>query len=335
MTDDLSTSLHTTRLAESMAAQPDELDRLAAVDLGTFAERLLHCRHLWLVGTGSSQHAAELGALLLAEHGLDAHACGSLEFVRRAPARGDDGVVVVSHSGKTASARAARLQSGAIGAVTIGVTGPAAGWPDAIETTSAEASETASVSYTATVLMLARLAAALSGDAELDAQAGSVGGLVRSALAESATDGIRAPERALVIAGVGAGAVTAREGALKLREAARLLAEGYEAEYLLHGSAVPLDHRDHLVLLAPDTHGPGLLEAIGEAAEAAGVGTTTVEQQAFLHPVLDQIPLTARLQSLALRLAVEGGQDPDTVIVGRWRQPSLWRIGAPTEARAE
>src|SRR3712207_7174955 len=37
--------------------------------------------------------------------------------------------------------------------------------------------------------------------------------------------------------------VTAREGALKLREAARRLAEGFDAEYLLHGSAVPLDRK--------------------------------------------------------------------------------------------
>ena len=40
-------------------------------------------------------------------------------------------------------------------------------------------------------------------------------------------------------------------GALKAREAARVLAEAYDVEDLLHGSAVPLDRRDHLVTLAP------------------------------------------------------------------------------------
>jgi glucosamine 6-phosphate synthetase-like amidotransferase/phosphosugar isomerase protein len=34
----------------------------------------------------------------------------------------------------------------------------------------------------------------------------------------------------VVLAGVGPGAVTAREGALKLRQGAQLPAEGYEAE---------------------------------------------------------------------------------------------------------
>jgi NADPH-dependent glutamate synthase beta subunit-like oxidoreductase len=40
-----------------------------------------------------------------------------------------------------------------------------------------------------------------------------------------------------------------------------LLAEGYDAEYLLHGSAVPLDHRDRLVALSPPDPG-GLVEAV-------------------------------------------------------------------------
>ena len=52
-----------------------------------------------------------------------------------------------------------------------------------------------------------------------------------------------------MITGAGPAAITAREGALKVREAARVLAEGYDVEYLLHGSAVPLGRRDHLVAL--------------------------------------------------------------------------------------
>jgi glucosamine--fructose-6-phosphate aminotransferase (isomerizing) len=48
-----------------------------------------------------------------------------------------------------------------------------------------------------------------------------------------------------------------------------------------------------------------------------------------LPPLLSQIPLTVRLQMLALRFAVEGGQDPDTVIVGSWADDGLWRIGRP------
>jgi glucosamine--fructose-6-phosphate aminotransferase (isomerizing) len=52
-------------------------------------------------------------------------------------------------------------------------------------------------------------------------------------------------------------------------------------------------------------------------------------EPAPLPPVLAQIPLTARLQLLALRIAAERGQDPDVVITGAWNDAGLWAIGAP------
>jgi hypothetical protein len=42
-----------------------------------------------------------------------------------------------------------------------------------------------------------------------------------------------------------------------------------------------------------------------------------------------QIPLTTRLQLLALRRAESGGHDPDTVITGAWYDDALWATGAP------
>ena len=45
--------------------------------------------------------------------------------------------------------------------------------------------------------------------------------------------------------------------------------------------------------------------------------------------LMAQIPLTARLQLLALRRAEAGGQDPDKVIVGPWDDDALWATGAP------
>ena len=70
---------------------------------------------------------------------------------------------------------------------------------------------------------------------------GRVPEAVAAAIADPSIDAIAQPERLLVLVGAGPSAVTAREGALKVREASRFLAEGYDAEYLLHGSAVPLD----------------------------------------------------------------------------------------------
>ena len=58
-----------------------------------------------------------------------------------------------------------------------------------------------------------------------------------------------------------------------MREGARVLAEGYDAEFFLHGTAVPLTSKDHvLALTTPDDD--GLVEGVARAAEAEGIGVT-------------------------------------------------------------
>jgi glutamine---fructose-6-phosphate transaminase (isomerizing) len=123
--------------------------------------------------------------------------------------------------------------------------------------------------------------------------------------------------------------VTAREGALKLREGARLPAEGYEAEYLLHGVAVPLGRGDALLSIQPSADRFGMLELLTEAAASEGLQTVTVDEPDGLDPVLAQIPLTVRLQKLASDFADARGTDPDKVIVGGWAGDRLWQAGAP------
>ena len=138
-----------------------------------------------------------------------------------------------------------------------------------------------------------------------------------------------APERSFALVGAGPSSASANEGALKLREAARILAQGFDAEYFLHGNAVPLGSKDHLIAMTtPDDD--GFVAAVAAAAEAEGVGVTRLSEPSPLPPVLAQIPMAVRLQLLALRLAVARGQNPDKVIVGRWDDPALWSIGSPT-----
>ncbi len=132
--------------------------------------------------------------------------------------------------------------------------------------------------------------------------------------------------------GEGPSAVTAREAALKVREASRFPAEGYDVEYLLHGHAVPLSGQDRLVVLTPpDTD--GLVAGVAAAAEAAGVPVSRIHEPADLPPVLAQIPLVVRLQLLALRFARERGYDPDVAIEGPWADERLWAIGSPGSPR--
>lgn len=311
-------------------AQPGEIERLAGVELDENVLRLADCRRIWLVGTGASQHAAELGAMIFTEAGLDTRPISAMDFVHFSPMPGaQDGVVVITHTAETAFALSARDKSLEAGATLASITRQDSEWPEAIETVPAESSETYTVSYTTTLLVLAKMAAALGAPSVFDNGIDRVATAAREALDQPSIEGIAPPSRALVLVGVGPSAVTAREGALKVREASRILAEGYDAEYLLHGSAVLLGSEDCLVLLRPPEDPDGLLTAVGQAAEAEGVTVTSIEEPASLHPLLSQIPLIVRLQMLALRLAKERGQNPDVAITGAWTEDKLWDLGAP------
>jgi len=320
-------ALHTT-----IEAQALELERMLGVDVGPAVAQLADVRRIWLIGTGTSQHAAELGALMLRSSARERHWCSSAAFARFGPRlTAQDGVVVISHTAQTAFATRCRAQALAAGARVVSITCRGAGWPEAIETVPKERSETYTVGYTAALVVLARLAVALGAseirERDLQALPARVAAAAGAAVALT-----RIPERLLVIAGVGPGAVTAREGALKLREAARLPAEGYEGEYLLHGTAVALRPSDCLLLLAPSGDPDGLLSAIGSAARAVGVSVETIEEPDGLPAELAQIPLTVRLQALACRLAERRGEDPDTVITSAWADRALWRIGSVATA---
>jgi len=323
-----------TNLEHQIRSQPDELFRIVTSDrvreqVHLATEALHRARRIWMVGTGTSHHAAILGAGMLQDAGRAATPMSSMRFVDWAPIVGpEDMIVVITHTGETAYALAARGLATTAGLHTITITKRGTSFPHSIETTSAETAETYTVSYTTTLLLLAMLAKDLGADSITDEALAQVPGAVRTAIDAPGTDGVETPGRALVIAGAGPAAVTAAEGALKVREGARILAEGYDVEYLLHGSAVPLGRKDRILgLTTPDND--GLVGGVAEAAAAEGIPVDLLEEPAALPPLLAQIPLTVRLQMLALRFAVEGGQDPDTVIVGAWDDADLWRIGRP------
>jgi glutamine---fructose-6-phosphate transaminase (isomerizing) len=316
-----------TELEAAIHAQPGELRRLAALDVRSSTKRLAAGERLWVVGTGSSWHAAELGAAMFARAGIDARAATSNEFARSAPLRAGDGVIVLSHTGTTAYARASRQRALDLGAQTISITGDGVGWPEAIETGERERAETYTRSYTAALAVLALLAGELGAEGLGPEALVAAADATEAALADPGIEDIPEERRLIVVAGLGHGVVTAREGALKLREAARLAAEGFDAEYLLHGNAVPLTGDDVLSAICSDPD--GFLPRLAKAAREAGVPAVELDQPEPADELMAQIPLTARLQLLALRRAEAGGQDPDKVIVGSWDDTELWETGAP------
>jgi glutamine---fructose-6-phosphate transaminase (isomerizing) len=321
----------TTELERQITSQPGQLEAVLAEPLPTSAaERLRDANRIWLVGTGTSQHAAELGAVMLREAGRDARAVSSMAFANRPPFAEGDGVILISHNAgsETSFAGASWTMATRAGLPVVPVTRRGGSLPDAIETVEKETSHTYTASYTAALVQLARLAHELGARAYSAATLERVPAAVRAAIDDPGTRAIAQPERLLVLTGEGPAAVTAREGALKVREAARFPAEGYDVEYLLHGHAVPLNASDHLVtLVPPDTQ--GLTAGVADAARSVGIAVTRIEEPGDLPSPLEQIPLTVRLQALALRYALERGQNPDVAIEGPWDDAELWAIGSP------
>jgi glutamine---fructose-6-phosphate transaminase (isomerizing) len=321
----------TTALGRMIDSQAAAVETIAGLDLARQAGLLRNARRVWLIGTGTSQHAAELGADLLQRAGLDARWEPAVQFAHRAAAlEAGDVAVIFSHTAQTAYAQRARAAVLDSPAGLITVTGRDRGWPEAIETPTYEESETYTASYTAALAVLAVLGHTLGLPALSPAELRTTAGRVRAAAANPGIDHVGVPARAMAILGAGPWSVTAREGALKIREAARILCEGFDPERLLHGAAVPYTSADTLLVLQPAADPDELTQGLADAARQDGLTVIVLEDpEPPASPFLAQLPMTVRLQSLAERFARCRAQDPDVAITGTWAEERLWRFGAP------
>jgi glucosamine--fructose-6-phosphate aminotransferase (isomerizing) len=99
---------------------------------------------------------------------------------------------------------------------------------------------------------------------------------IRSVLADShrhiagLAEAIRL-DRGTFFIGGGPATATALEGALKLKEAAFVFAEGHEVEAVLHGPLVSIEEADHAVVIAEP--GPSLARTQDVAAGLSAIGT--------------------------------------------------------------
>ncbi|MCM4076029.1 hypothetical protein [Paractinoplanes hotanensis] len=310
----------TAQLERMIAAQPAAVRSLADPALtAPAADRLAGARRIWLIGTGASLHAAELGAAELGAAGHDARWVAANAFTGSL-IRDGDAAVVVTHTGKTAYARRSRRIALDAGLPLVSVTGPQVDWPEAVRTPVAETSETYTVSYTAALTVLAQIAHHLGAPGGGPRAVEAVAGRLYEEPGE-----VPVPARAMAIVGPGPWSVTAREGALKIREGARILCEGFDPDRLLHGGAVPYTAADTLLVLQPTADADELTTALRHAAALERIQVATFSTEAGTgSALLDQIPMTVRLQRLALRFARQRGQDADLAITGAWADPDLW-----------
>ena len=293
-------------MREAMWTQPAELARLFA-DPGpaeAAAERL-RGRRLLLVGIGTSWHAAQHGAWFFREAGVAmeaVHAADVAPYGRAISA--DEGVIVLSHTGGTGYSMTMLERARAAGAATLHVSGTGNGGE--LETVAAEASYAYTASHTGALLRLAQIATALG------AELGPLDGIPERVAAVLDLPGplIGVPDRLVELIGAGPNGWTAQEGALKIREASYVAAEGLSSEQFFHGPSVALDAQDTLVVL--DGGGPMAerTEAIAAAVEVTGATIARFAQRE-LGEALSVFPLTVVVQRIALELAEARGVSPD------------------------
>jgi glucosamine--fructose-6-phosphate aminotransferase (isomerizing) len=305
-----------TEMAKTMERQPADLERILAdrAPVEAAVERIAG-RRIFVVGTGTSWHAANQGAYFLRLAGADAWAVSAADAADWGPRpTPDDALVLLSHRGTKRftsqvleSARARGIPTVAIG----GVDAPGAD----IETVIPETAGTFTASHLGALARLAQLAVGLGADlGDLEA----VPAAVAAALAAPAP-AVELPDRGLDFVGAGPNSWTAAEGALKVREAAHLFTAGWQAEQLLHGPSWALGSGDELVCL--DGGGPGTarLAELADAIEERGARVYRFAAPE-LGEALSVFPLTVVVQRVALDFALLLGTDPDNV------RPPAWEV---------
>ncbi|HEY4844988.1 MAG TPA: SIS domain-containing protein [Candidatus Dormibacteraeota bacterium] len=285
---------------------------------------------VFLVGTGTSYHGALVGQYLLRSAGVEAWAIHAFEFANYPPRiHDDDGLVLLSHRGsKRFSQAALEGFSGKDHWLAITGEGSPLNGPGVLTTVPQERSPVHTASHTGAMVRLAQLAVALGSPpwaAELsrlpDAMRAAVGlrPQVIEALSRMNWDHVAH------FVGGGPAYATALEGALKLREAAFVSAEGHELESILHGPLISLQAADAAVLVAQagaaldrTAEVAAALHEIGTTTLAVGssadvlpattvrVVTPTIDER--LAPIVNVVPL----QWLALEVSRRLGVDADS-----------------------
>lgn len=353
---------HPFHMHEAILTQPDAfartLERNEAA-LEKLAGEIASCGRLFLVGIGTSYHAARIGEHLFHAHGggLNARAVHSFDFTLYGPElTAEDCVVAVSHRGTkryTGAALRRARQAGCQMAIITGDAGAPEGSADAVlRTVAQEESSAHTVSYTSAISVLAALAGRVglcrTGEATLpEGLLHEIPNMLEATLqTEKEVEALarkHVGRRRIWLAGGGPSAVTAEEIALKIKESSYLQAEGMSTEALLHGPFQCVEETDLFVVIAPAGAARERTAELAGAVEEVGapylvVGDATSERMADNAAGWVSVPevpepfsaLTCAvpLQLFAYHLALTRGTNPDSF---RTEDPRFARIEASVQ----
>jgi glucosamine--fructose-6-phosphate aminotransferase (isomerizing) len=338
-------SRHPFHMYDAIFTQPEAFFRVLEKNepvVDEFAAGASSCERLFLVGIGTSHHAARIGEHLVREYagGLDVRAIHAFDFALYGPdLTPGDCVVSVSHRGTkryTVRALERALESGCQTALVTGEGASVSVQTDAVfRTVGQERSAAHTVSYTAAISILAYLASRIGYQQTGSEVLGE--GLLRNKLPAALRAALGTEERVASLAreyvgrrriwilGGGPSAVTAEEVALKIKETSYLQAEGMSTETMLHGPFQCVEAEDLFVLVAPagvaqerTLEVAELADEIGGACLVVGNGTPGTPQRTADLLVVPGVPepfsaLTCLLplQLFAYHLALARGTNPD------------------------
>lgn len=303
------------------------------------AARLASMDRVALAGVGTSWHAAQVGALLLAQVGRLGHrarAFHSFDLVNYWPdldAR--SGTIVLSHRGSKRCSREALEKAKKTGGVGIAVTGKAhdnlAMADYTLRTVDQERSAAHTIGYTCALALLATLAARIGAAADVEHALEAIPDDLALLLGQESWESLAArfaDRRTYYFVGGGPNTATAHEAALKMNEASHAPAQGFGCEQFLHGPWAALEPADIVVLVAPPGPSHARCLDVARAAQAVGATVIALVQEddrelaslaaetiaippvlELLSPILTVVPL----QLFAYHLAVQRALNPDTM----------------------
>jgi glucosamine--fructose-6-phosphate aminotransferase (isomerizing) len=327
---------------QTMQRQPADIGRLLAGgwEQAAHATTLLApARRVFVVGIGTSLHAALVGAWLLRAAGSDARAVSSFDFALYPdsyPLTAEDAVVVMAHTGvKTYSAVSIQRAHDA-GARVLSVGSLSAEHPGSeliLRTVEREQSAAYTASHLAAMTVLAQVATLLGEGRDtpgVDGFRAALDRLPQAIAAVLAREAEIQPvaadalQRQIYAIAAGPNEATALELVIKAREAAYIPIDGLHAEQFLHGPMVAFNEEDLLVVIAVPGNAYDRVAGISAVADAMGgklwiVGTSvpaTPDATIFTLPELPEMlsPLLAvvPMQMLGYTMAVLRGTHPDT-----------------------
>jgi glutamine---fructose-6-phosphate transaminase (isomerizing) len=329
---------HPYHMHDAIYAQPGALRLVGRGNesaLAAAVSTLSNAAHVVLAGTGSSWHAALVGAWLLARSGRRGArvrvSFGGELADYGLPGEPGTALLGVTHRGTGSVAEPLRAAHAA-GAATLAVTAKGVDLPGAelvLRTVDRERSDTHTVSYTAALGLLAMLAAAVGKDDALGRAVDALPDQLALLLGQESWEDIAARfgrRRHYWFIGGGPNHATVLEGALKLTEAAGVPTLGLDAEQFLHGPWAAVDSDDLVVVVAPP--GPSRARCLAAARVAQNAGAAILalcadsdrelgalaaetialpEVDEHLSPIAAVVPL----QLFAYHVAVVRGRNPD------------------------